>query len=117
MPSPTLPMALLIFTELEPSELPAVLSLKVELLDSEYNPAGPGTPDGKREELVVEGVGTAAPMETVRSWEPLRVPWSVAIGPMVLDPGNYLFRVKVSRAGTQDSQSEDLRFRVRPSDN
>lgn len=115
MPSPTLPMAIVVFTELEQSELPAALSLKIQLLDSNQKPAGARTNDGKLEPIVIEGVGTAAPWEESRRWEPLRMPWSVAIGPIALDPGNYIFRVTVSRAGADDTLVEDLRFRVRPS--
>ncbi len=115
-PSPALPMAIIVLAEVSQDEMPAALSLKIELLDSDNQPVSvPSPPDGQTKQLKIEGVGTATPHEGVREWEPVRVPFVAQVGPgLPLQPGNYKFLINVSTA-RGESESDELRFRVRES--
>ena len=114
MPSPPLPMAIIVLTEVSPDEMPAALSIVIELLDSGGQPVSlPQPPDGQPKPLRIEGVGTASPREGGNEWEPTTVPFVAQVGPgLPLEPGNYKFAIRIHSA-RGGSQSDELRFRIR----
>lgn len=114
MPSPALEMTIITFVEVPPDELPAALAVKLELRDSEDQPVTLSPPDGSTPiPVLARSTGTAEPLEPSRQWEPVRLPFVAQIGPgLPLEPGNYKFVITVERAGG-DTQSDELRFRVR----
>ena len=115
MPTPTLPMAVVAFAELEPEDLPAALSVRIELLDAEEQPVDvPADTEGNYKPLAITGVGTASEFEGPRKGEPIMVPFVTQIGPgLPLKPGFYSFRVTVKLAESGESGTAEVRFRVR----
>jgi hypothetical protein len=115
--SPTPPMALLAFIDLQPDEVPAKIQIHIELLDSEGRAVHfrqPGTGQEGPPVMVDGTVDASAVDETAYRGEPIRVPFVVQLGPgLVMDPGLYRFRGVLTREGNEESVETSQYFRVR----
>ena len=115
--TPTPPMAIVAFVELQPEQLPTDYSIGFELLDANHDAAKvPLSADGDVGPFAVTGTGIASkppPEDKWRQEEPVRVPTAVTIGPMPLAEGVYYFRGTFTLP-TGESATELVRFRVRP---
>ncbi|WP_100462419.1 DUF6941 family protein [Mycobacteroides abscessus] len=112
IPTPTPPIALFAFADLEQHELPTEVIFRFAL----RNAAG--------ESVVVPGQGSfsvemkvAAPPNTdvARAGEPVRLPVSLQINAgIALDPGLYRFHAEITNGKQQVAEVRS--FRVRPAD-
>jgi hypothetical protein len=113
-------MALLAFIDLEPAEIPAGISIHIELVDSNGQIVHFQPPPGSNEQhgapVMVDGTVQAFPRDETpyHPEEPVRVPFVVQLSPgIVMDPGIYRFRAIVTRKDTGESVEVSQYFRVR----
>jgi hypothetical protein len=118
--SPTPPMALLAFIDLEPDEVPTDISIHIELMDSSdrlvhFQPHGG---DEQGPPVMIDGrVEASTPDEYPYQGEPIRVPFVVQLGPgIVLAPVIHRFHAVMTRKDNGASVEVSQYFRVREPD-
>jgi hypothetical protein len=113
MPSPTLPIAVVILAEIPAEEAPVAVTMNFTLLNSQGEAVDvPLPPDGQLKRLKVSGAATAMRDANRDPWEPVRVPFVAQIGPSLpIPPGDYKFAITVSQAGGE-TITDELRFHV-----
>ena len=114
--SPTPPMALLAFIELDPEEVPAEILIHVELVDSQDRLVHfPSPQDGDQQTppVMVDGKVVAPALDDTYGGQPIRVPFVVQLGPLVMDPGIYSFRAVLTRKDRDESVEASQHFQVR----
>lgn len=114
--APSPPMAVVGFVEMEQSDLPFTLGIRMELRDADDTLVTMETPEGPRP-VVIEVKAQGNPLDESRAGEPVLVPIAVQFGAgMFTKPGVYAIHVTATREKDGESVHGIRDFLVLPPD-